>query len=49
MYRLMAWWKTRVAVGGPGSALLRFAIFFSIPIILVVILAIVAQIVITSH
>lgn len=49
MYRLWAWWKTQVAVGGPGSALLRFAVFFAIPIVLVLILAIVARVVISSH
>jgi hypothetical protein len=49
MYRLWAWWKARVDVGGPGSALLRFALFFAIPVVLVVILAIVAGAVISGH
>lgn len=49
MYRLWAWWKARVDVGGPRSALLRFGLFFAIPIMLVVILAIVAQAVISAH
>jgi hypothetical protein len=49
MSRLWAWWNTRAAVGGASFLLLRFAIFFSIPILLVVILAIVAQAVISGR
>ncbi len=49
MYRLMAWWKARVDVGGPRSALLRFAIYALLPILLVVILAILAGAAVSGH
>lgn len=49
MYRLLAWWNARAAVGGVSFFLLRFAVGLAIPLILIVILAILAQVAISGH
>jgi len=49
MRRLLIWWNARAAIGGWGFALLRFTIALAVPLVLVLVLAILAQATISGH
>jgi hypothetical protein len=49
MRRLLVWWSARAAAGGWGFVLLRFALGLAVPLVLVVVLAILAQAAVSGH